>query len=31
MQNGAEEALNQGVITIDVLDRYGIEYIKKEK
>lgn len=27
----AEEALKEGVITIDVLDRYGIEYIKKKK
>lgn len=27
----AEEALKEGAITMDVLDRFGIEYIKKEK
>lgn len=26
-----EEALNQGKITIDLLDKYGVEYIKKDK
>ncbi len=26
-----EEALNQEKITIDLLDKYGVEYIKKEK
>lgn len=27
----AEDALNNGKITIDLLDKYGIEYIRKEK
>lgn len=26
-----EEALNQGKITIELLDKYGVEYIKKDK
>ena len=27
----AEEALKQGKIKLDLLDKYGVEYIKKEK
>ncbi|MFG6319944.1 MAG: hypothetical protein K1W33_08890 [Clostridia bacterium] len=27
----AEEALKEGIVTIDIFDKYGIEYIKKEK
>ena len=27
----AEEALKQGKITMDLLDKYEIEYIRKEK
>ena len=26
-----EQALKEGKITMDLLDKYGIEYIKKEK
>lgn len=31
MDMTAEEALKQGKITIELLDKYGVEYIKKEK
>lgn len=27
----AEEALKEGKITLELLDKYGVEYIKKEK
>lgn len=27
----AEDALKQGKITMDLLDKYAVEYIKKEK
>ena len=27
----AEEALKQGKITMELLDKYGVEYIKREK
>ena len=27
----AEEALKEGKITLDLLDKYEVEYIKKEK
>ena len=31
MDMTAEEALKQGKITLELLDKYGVEYIKKEK
>ena len=31
MDMTAEEALKEGKITLELLDKYGVEYIKKEK